>query len=600
MSLDVLDGQIKAVIAKNKLSSSLVEQIVSLALDNIQNDTALITLVYRHHKKAHPNHKLTSLYLVDAIARGAKSRLKKQQQAERTAAASTTPTDDPPPSTTEVGTDASFLKKLDGLLSKIVLDVWEHAPTEHREKVRKVLDIWTKAGTFNSSTLARLGNKLLASTAVVNPKPDQSPIAPAMSPQGGPLATPDLYPPPPATTTTATTITSGIPANVLALLQQQQSETQLENQAKLDQEREKRREEEMIERILAEAQGKTTLHAQPPIASSSSSTSYPATSSSSSSYPPVPNPQYPSSSSSSAIPGYPYGSTSSSTSTSRSYGYSSHDNSQQGGYSQTRDPRRASSSSTAVPTDRDPPPPTAMMQGSSGNNWQDDQRNDSLSERGMYGNGYSTNEYDRRGDLPHKRGYEDQSWQEDVYDGPSRKRTSKWDQPSREGGRDRGQDSDRQRYEDDEESRESFQRAPLPDARPPLPERDRSPSPDRNRPEPPSLAVDQPEPNQSTLAPPSSSSFDGQTPTTSTTAFNPSTFDASSPASWISFVNVLRQSHPFFMAQRVRGEQPTMQDVASLCVPSAVAMFGWGNSNPGAGGGISGGGFGPGDTGANM
>jgi len=71
-----------------------------------------------------------------------------------------------------------------------------------QEKVRKVLDIWTKAGTFSSSALARLGNKLLAatssSTSTSNGKSTttsmgMSPVAPAMSP-GGPSASPGKSP----------------------------------------------------------------------------------------------------------------------------------------------------------------------------------------------------------------------------------------------------------------------------------------------------------------------------------------------------------------------------------------------------------------------
>jgi len=89
----------------------------------------LITILYRQHKKASSTHKLTSLYLIDAIARGARSKYKKQGKSKEPEEGSTTPKDGP---VGEVGTYGSFLKKLEGILSKIVLDVWENAPAEHR------------------------------------------------------------------------------------------------------------------------------------------------------------------------------------------------------------------------------------------------------------------------------------------------------------------------------------------------------------------------------------------------------------------------------------------------------------------------------------
>ena len=89
----------------------------------------MITILYRQHKKASSTHKLTSLYLIDAIARGARSKYKKQGKSKEPEEGSTTPKDGP---VGEVGTYGSFLKKLEGILSKIVLDVWENAPAEHR------------------------------------------------------------------------------------------------------------------------------------------------------------------------------------------------------------------------------------------------------------------------------------------------------------------------------------------------------------------------------------------------------------------------------------------------------------------------------------
>ncbi|GAA5994250.1 hypothetical protein JCM5350_001822 [Sporobolomyces pararoseus] len=254
-SLEALDTQVKTVISKNKLSSSAVDSIVKAALENVSSDTSLITLLYRHHKKAAPTHKLTSLYLIDAIARAARSKYKKEGKAKQQEEPTTTPKDQPPESESSAGTGTcgSFLKKLEGLLSKIVLDVWENAPVEHREKVRKVMDIWTKAGTFSSSALARLGNKLLAtSTSTESKSAQRSPVAPMMSPTG-PSASPGLHPPPSASTSSSVQPPDvPIPANVLALLQ---ATAQAEPSEAAREQQKKEEEERMIQRVLAEAQG---------------------------------------------------------------------------------------------------------------------------------------------------------------------------------------------------------------------------------------------------------------------------------------------------------------------------------------------------------
>lgn len=122
-----------------------------------QSDSRLISTLYRYHKKASAANKLTSLYLVDGIAREARSRQKKldkeakgkgreggaAQSPSAPAAGSTTPTKSPPPSASPapaasagLGTYASFLKLLEGgMLAKFVLDNWENGLPEHRVRL---------------------------------------------------------------------------------------------------------------------------------------------------------------------------------------------------------------------------------------------------------------------------------------------------------------------------------------------------------------------------------------------------------------------------------------------------------------------------------
>ncbi|TNY19613.1 hypothetical protein DMC30DRAFT_298575 [Rhodotorula diobovata] len=196
-------ARVKAVTAKGKLSSSLLQGIVDAALNNIQSDSQLVSTLYRYHKKASPPNKLTSLYLVDGIAREARSRQKKLDREGKgkgregaahspatPAVGSTTPTNSPPPAASPAptaaagtGSYASFLKILEGgMLAKFVVDNWENGLPEHRDKVRKVLDIWTKAATFSPSALARISQKLLATSSSAPPPRPRSPTRPSLSP----------------------------------------------------------------------------------------------------------------------------------------------------------------------------------------------------------------------------------------------------------------------------------------------------------------------------------------------------------------------------------------------------------------------------------
>ncbi|PRQ72446.1 hypothetical protein AAT19DRAFT_16370 [Rhodotorula toruloides] len=197
------DRQVKALVTKGKLSSSAVDGVTKAAMANVGADSHLVSTLYRHHKKATPSHKLTSLYLIDAVAREARSRQKKadkegkgKEKAAPAPAGSTTPSGSPPPDdgagagASGDGTFATFLKKLEAVLGKIVLDNWENGLPEHKEKVRKVLDIWTKASTFSSSSIAKISSKLLAtaSTAASSAPPPRaaSPGRPSLSPANPP------------------------------------------------------------------------------------------------------------------------------------------------------------------------------------------------------------------------------------------------------------------------------------------------------------------------------------------------------------------------------------------------------------------------------
>ncbi|GJN88925.1 hypothetical protein Rhopal_001896-T1 [Rhodotorula paludigena] len=604
-SLDDFDRQVKTLVAKGKLSSSLLEGVVDAAMRNMASDAHLVSTLYRCHKKASAANKLTSLYLFDGVAREARSRQKKldregkgkgREPAPAPVAGSTTPTGSPPPDSATPatpaesgGTYATFLKKLEALLSKVVLENWENGLPEHKEKVRKVLDIWTKAGTFSSSALVRITQKLLA-TNTASPAPRQaSPERPSLSPPPGS---------PPRDSTPGTSASAGgptsIPANVLALLQA--SSAAPPSQAALEQKRQEDMESE-VERVLREAQMGSYNSAPAPAAPKPSTASSAST--------PISN----------ARPAYPPPPTSTASQQPPPVGPGlSLDPSQLailqqvagglGGSTPIPAPPPQQHASTSLPYQ---PPPQQQAQpqqydqppqahGRGGDGW----------ASGPLHGGYGP--YGGQGGPPSRPPAQPyQQHQPSGYDGP-RGQTRSFDEsrqqerPGQGGyggsGGYGGMQQQTQDRRDEPPAKRPYQptlsMAAAQSGSPPYAQQQGSPphqqqqqqqypqQPQQQGGSAPSFSIPPSAPEQSSAASSASTA-----PPVPPPPFDPTAFDATSPASWASFVAVLRASHPYFIAL---GRPPTMEEVFQLCAPSAMMALGTGG---GMGmGAMSGGGMG--------
>ncbi|BGP31609.1 hypothetical protein JCM10296v2_003381 [Rhodotorula toruloides] len=571
-SLEDFDRQVKALVTKGKLSSSAVDGVTKAAMANVGADSHLVSTLYRHHKKATPSHKLTSLYLIDAVAREARSRQKKadkegkgKDRAAPAPAGSTTPSGSPPPDdgagagASGDGTFATFLKKLEAVLGKIVLDNWENGLPEHKEKVRKVLDIWTKASTFSSSTIAKISSKLLATastSAAPAPPRAASPGRPSLSP--GPVS-------PPRDSTPSTS--SGIPANVLALLQA--STQAAPSRAALEQKKQEEMESE-IERVLREAKegSSSAAYSAPPPAQPQPApygSNYPSASSSSAystpSYPQPPPSAYPLPSSSTPVhPSHQYASGYGSSSqhppppppshAQPPYQASSYPQQYQQPPQQYPPPQHQQHAS--YPSQHQPSsyPPPQQQQPQKRTRW-----DDSTSHASNGDGGYQSRpaEYNRQHPPPRSYStYGDERSYGDSYGRREEPPAKKPYQPPAE-------------------------RAPQPEpslpTRPPVPSRPDAPgesysAPSSTTPQPSSASTAPlpsappnpvPAPAQTLVAPPPPPPFD------------PTTFDATSPDSWTAFVGVLRAAHPYFASL---GRMPYTEEVMSLCMPAAMMAFG--------------------------
>ena len=146
------DLAVRTVVAKGKLSPTLVENVVKLAMLNItvrplaqtlrqalttscalQADAHLVSTLFRANKKATAQNKISALYLLDAVCRDARARLKKQgKQKEK----KSDQEQDPVEGVDSQGTYSSFLTKVEQILPKFMLDCWENGPIEHRVSLK--------------------------------------------------------------------------------------------------------------------------------------------------------------------------------------------------------------------------------------------------------------------------------------------------------------------------------------------------------------------------------------------------------------------------------------------------------------------------------
>jgi len=155
--------------------------------------------------RANASTKLVSLYLFDAIARHA-------QELARRGGTGTASKDDPAVLTANA---AALLRALHEPAAQVGIDSLRHVPPEQREKVRKVVDIWSRAATFPAPVLQRIlenGTRTEAPPTRTAPPPTPAPVPPtrtAPAPAPAPAAAPAQVP-----------AAAQLPPHVLALLGQ--------------------------------------------------------------------------------------------------------------------------------------------------------------------------------------------------------------------------------------------------------------------------------------------------------------------------------------------------------------------------------------------
>lgn len=111
----------------------------------MQSDAHLVATLFKVHKQAKSSHKISSLYVIDAIAREARQQVKKAAKGKQSSSGTATPlhdgagsgaNDDSDEPTlgkrSTKGTYASFLSKIESFLDRLVAEVLSKGPPEHK------------------------------------------------------------------------------------------------------------------------------------------------------------------------------------------------------------------------------------------------------------------------------------------------------------------------------------------------------------------------------------------------------------------------------------------------------------------------------------
>ncbi|KAF7712470.1 Uncharacterized protein PECH_003270 [Penicillium ucsense] len=163
------------------VSGTKIQGITALCNANVQNESVLIQKIYTHFKKTPGTHKLGVLYVVDSVTRQWVEAARKAGQPSGSAAPD--------------GTFAAGVNRVTELLPVLMADIINNAPNDQKEKIKKLIDIWERGGTFPTTMLASFREKLNAPAQNVESTTPEGSPAPGFNPLGSaaqsqaPLAT---------------------------------------------------------------------------------------------------------------------------------------------------------------------------------------------------------------------------------------------------------------------------------------------------------------------------------------------------------------------------------------------------------------------------
>lgn len=131
---------------KSGISGSRIKKLTTYALDHIDIESKIISLIIDYSRLCPDSHKLGSLYIIDSIGRAYLDETRSNSNS----------------SSNKPGTCAHAINTLGEVIQELLSDAIAKSNQDHKEKIRMLLDIWDRSGLFQKSYLNAIRSKCFA------------------------------------------------------------------------------------------------------------------------------------------------------------------------------------------------------------------------------------------------------------------------------------------------------------------------------------------------------------------------------------------------------------------------------------------------------
>ncbi|KAL1701896.1 hypothetical protein EV121DRAFT_293799 [Schizophyllum commune] len=156
------ESALKAIVQAKHLSASKMQKLTADAMQLLEHDAQLVSILARTHKSLSGSHKVFSLYVIDSVARAARSKAKKESSAG---------------SSSSGGNASSFLTKLQTVLNEVFREMVSGGVPEGKSSDPRIRSASTPTG--HTPPNAPLAPSVQANAASASTPPVQAPPAPA-------------------------------------------------------------------------------------------------------------------------------------------------------------------------------------------------------------------------------------------------------------------------------------------------------------------------------------------------------------------------------------------------------------------------------------
>lgn len=139
---------------KSGISGSRIKKLTTNALEHVENEETIISLIINYSKTCSDSHKLGSLYIIDSIGRAYLDEARANDEYIK--------------STAKPGTCAHAVYTLGESIQELLTSAISKSNEDHREKIRTLIDIWDRAGLFQKGYLNAIRAKCFSMDVIAD------------------------------------------------------------------------------------------------------------------------------------------------------------------------------------------------------------------------------------------------------------------------------------------------------------------------------------------------------------------------------------------------------------------------------------------------